>query len=41
MDFGALWSVGFYAVRDLDVGNFGTKRGVFLLEEFLQIVRNI
>ena len=31
MDSGAFWKAGFYAVRDLDKGNFGTNcfRGVF------------
>ena len=31
MDFSAFWRTGFYAVRDIDEGNFGTKciRGVF------------
>ena len=31
MDFGAFWRTGFYAVQDLDEGNFGTIyiRGVF------------
>ena len=31
MDSGAFWMASFYAVRDLDEGNFGTNhiRGVF------------
>ena len=32
MDFGAFWSAGFYAIRDLDEEDFGANyiRGVFL-----------
>ena len=34
MDFGAFWWAGFYAVQDLDEGNFGANhiRGVLPIE---------